>query len=58
VADKKGPWTAKVMSAAVVLVVTAVAGRLAWELLEPLLPYLLLLLGLILVYTVVLGRFR
>lgn len=57
-ADKGRRWTAKVMSAVVVLVATAVGARVAWELLKPLLPGLLVLVGLGAVYTVVLGRFR
>ena len=46
------------MSAVVVLVATAVGARVAWELLAPLLPALLVLVGLGVVYAVVLGRSR
>lgn len=56
--DKRGPWTAKVMSAVLVCLAVAVGARLVWWLTEPLLPYLLVLVGLGAVYALVLGRFR
>lgn len=46
------------MSSVIVILAVAVGCRIAWELLAPLLPYLLLLVGLSVVYAVVLGRFR
>lgn len=57
-ADKSSQWAAKIMSAAVVLVVTALAGRLAWELLSPLLGYVMVLITLGVIYAMILGRFR
>ena len=48
----------RVVGAALVLVAVALAGRLAWELLRPLLPYLVTLLGLAGVYWLILGRRR
>ena len=41
-----------------VVVVTALAARLVWLLLEPLMPVLLSLLGLATIYRFVLGRRR
>lgn len=46
------------MSAVVVCLAVAVGARLVWWLTEPLLPYLLVLVGLGAVYALVLGRFR
>ncbi len=51
-------WPAKAMSAVVVVLAVAVGARVAWELLAPLVPVLLVLVGLGVVYAVVFGRFR
>lgn len=47
----------RIMQAVGVLLVVAVVGRLAWSLLQPLIPVLILLVGLSVVYGIVLrGR--
>ncbi len=51
-------WQAKAMSAVVVLLVVAAGARLAWELLRPLVPVLLVVLVLGVVYAAVFGKFR
>ena len=51
-------WPAKVMNALVVLLAVAVSARVAWELLAPLAPLLILLVGLGFVYAVIFGKFR
>jgi purine-cytosine permease-like protein len=56
--DKTTAWTAKAMSAVVVVLTVAVGARVAWWLLAPLVPVLVVLVGLGVVYAVVLGRFR
>ncbi|MGW4130201.1 hypothetical protein [Amycolatopsis japonica] len=51
-----GSWRGKAAGAAVVVVAVAVAGRLAWELLQPVIP---MAIGLVVVgalYTFVLRR--
>jgi thiol:disulfide interchange protein len=55
---KPGKWMHQALAAATTLVVVAVAARLVWLLTEPLLPLLLLGLGLLTVFGVVLGKFR
>lgn len=49
-------WKSKAFEAAVVLVVIAVAGRVAWAILEPLVPVLSVLVGLVVVYGVIFRR--
>jgi NhaP-type Na+/H+ or K+/H+ antiporter len=46
----------KAFEAAVILVVVAVAGRMAWALLEPAVPVLLVLVGLVVVYGFIFRR--
>jgi hypothetical protein len=53
-----GKWPTKVMNALVVLLAVALGARAAWELLAPLAPLLILLVGLGLVYAVIFGKFR
>ena len=55
--DVRG-WTAKAMSAVVVVLATAVGARVAWMLLAPVVPVLLVLVGLGVVYALVFGRLR
>lgn len=53
-----GKWPAKVMNAVVVLLVTAVGARVAWELLAPLVPGLIVFVALGVIYSSVLGHWR
>jgi len=57
-ADHSAKWEAKVMSAVVVVLVVAAGARVAWELLAPLVPALVVLVGLGVVYAVLFGVFR
>ena len=57
-ADKAATWVAKAMSAVVVILAVAVGARVAWELLTPLVPVLLVLVGLGVVYALMFGRWR
>lgn len=43
-------WKTKAFEVAIVLVAIALAGRLAWVILEPAVPVLVVLVGLIVVY--------
>jgi hypothetical protein len=53
-----GGWTKRVLNAAFVLLVVAVAARVTYELLAPLLPVLGVLVFFIVIYAVALGRLR
>lgn len=55
---ESGRWTSTVIRAVVVLVATAVGGRLVWILLEPAVPDLLAVLGLIGVFATLRGWLR
>jgi cell division protein FtsW (lipid II flippase) len=50
--------TGRVYAAVVLLLMVAVVGRVAYELLRPLVPVLVVLVGLALVYVVAFGRLR
>lgn len=52
------PLPGRIIGYALTVVVVAVAARVVWELLNPLLPVLCTLLALVGVYWVVLGRGR
>jgi hypothetical protein len=49
-------WKAKAFPAAVILVVVAVAGRVVWALLQPAVPVLVALVGLVVVYGLIFRR--
>lgn len=51
-------WQAKVLSAVLVLVVVAFGARVAASLLQPLLPTILVLAGLLWLFGLLLGRGR
>lgn len=53
-----GKWPAKVVNAAAVVLGVAVIGRIAYELLTPLIPVLVSLFVLSLVYSAILGQRR
>lgn len=53
-----GKWPAKVVNAATVVLGVAVVGRIAYELLTPLVPILVSLFVLSLVYGAILGQWR
>lgn len=55
---KPGRWLHKTFAAVLVVLVTAVGARVAWVLLEPLVPGLLLVVALVVVYAVILGKLR
>jgi hypothetical protein len=55
---KPSKWLAKAMSAVVVVLAVAVGARVAWALLAPLVPMLLVITTLGLVYAMVFGKFR
>jgi len=52
------PLPGRIVGYALAVVVVAAAARAVWELLSPLVPVLLTLLGLVAVYWVILGRGR
>lgn len=58
VEDKGRKWQTKAMSAVVVVLSVAVGARVAWELLAPLLPLLIVAVTLAGVYALVFGRLR
>lgn len=51
-------WKSQTMQGLVLVLAVAAVGRLAWDLLAPLVPTTLVLLGLIGLYTFLLGRSR
>lgn len=53
-----GKWLAKAMNAVVVLLAVALGARVAWELLAPVTPLLIMFVALGLVYVVIFGKFR
>ncbi len=56
--DRKPPLPGRIIGYALAVVVVAGAARATWELLAPMVPVLLALLGLVAVYWVILGRGR
>lgn len=55
---KFSAWPAKAMAAVIVVLAVALAGRVVWALLAPLVPVLLIIVALGVVYAVVFGKFR
>jgi hypothetical protein len=53
-----GGWLNKIVSAVAVLLFVGLAARVIWWLIEPLVPFLIVTLVLILVYIVALGGRR
>lgn len=51
-------WVSRVMAAAVTLLAVAVAARVVWEFLAPLIPPLIVLMVLVGIGSIALGRFR
>lgn len=56
--ERRRPLPGRVIGYALAVVVVAGVARAVWELLQPLVPVLLTLLGLVAVYWVILGRGR
>lgn len=51
-------WLHKAFAAVLVVLVTAIGARIAWALLEPLVPGLLMVVALVVIYAMVFGKFR
>lgn len=58
VSDAKPPLPGRIIGYAVAVVVVAAAARAVWELLQPLVPVLVVLLALAGLYWLVFGRLR
>jgi len=54
----KPPLPGRIVGYAVAVVVVAASARLVWELLQPLVPVLLVLVGLVGILWFVIGRLR
>ena len=51
-------WRQQVLSGLVVVVAVAVGARVAWEVLAPLVPTALVLIGLLGLFSLLIGRWR
>ena len=51
-------WRQQVLSGLVVVVAVAVGARVAWEVLAPLVPTALVLIGLLGLFSLLVGRWR
>lgn len=53
-----GGWLNKIVSAVAVLLLVAISARVVWWLIQPLVPFLIVALVLIVVFGVAFGWFR
>jgi large-conductance mechanosensitive channel len=56
--EAKPPLPGRIVGYAVAVVVVAASARLVWELLQPLVPVLLVLVALVGIFWLVVGRLR
>ena len=56
--EAKPPLPSRIVGYAVAVVVVAASARLVWELLQPLVPVLLVLVALVGIFWLVVGRLR
>ena len=55
---KSDRWLHKAFAAVLVVLVTATGARVAWALLEPIVPALVLVVALVIIFSVIFGKFR